>query len=80
MSVNGRSAGDDCVATRALDVRPLLRDGANHVEMEIATTLGNRLIGLGKAGEEAYARFAKRSPRPAGLIGPVSLSGIAATT
>nr|AHA81990.1 Arm21 [uncultured bacterium] len=79
VEVNGQLAAGDCVAARALNVQPFLLVGANSVQVEIATTLGNRLIALGKAGEADYARFAARSPQPAGLIGPVRLCGVTAS-
>ncbi len=78
VEINGRPVAGDCVAARALEVRPHLRDGTNTIQVEVATTLGNRLIGLGKADVAGCTRFAARSTRPAGLIGPVRLSAVTA--
>lgn len=78
VEVNGRPVSGDCVAARPLDVRSHLRDGTNTIQVEVATTLGNRLIALGRAEEAGCTRFAARSPQPAGLIGPVRLTAITA--
>jgi hypothetical protein len=77
VTVNGQAVPVDCAAGRAADVRRQLRDGRNLITVEVATTLGNRLISLGRAGDTAYARLAARPMMPAGLLGPVRLCGVA---
>ena len=76
VEVNDQPVPVDCATGRAPDVRPYLRDGANSVLVEVATTLGNRLVGLAVSGDAGYRRFADRSNRPAGLLGPVRLCGV----
>ncbi|WP_091298438.1 glycosyl hydrolase [Micromonospora halophytica] len=76
VEVNGLAVPGGCVAPGTRNVLPYLRRGANTVTVEIATTLGNRLIALSRAREDAYGRFASRTPRPAGLIGPVRLRAV----
>ncbi|MGC5033516.1 glycosyl hydrolase [Micromonospora sp. DT229] len=75
VEVNDQPVPVDCATGRAPDVRPYLHDGANSVLIEVATTLGNRLVGLARSGDATYRRFADRSSRPAGLLGPVRLYG-----
>ncbi|MGC4864918.1 glycosyl hydrolase [Micromonospora sp. DT53] len=76
LEVNGRTVPVDCTTGRTPDVRPWLREGPNQITIEVATTLGNRLIALGRAGDAAYARLAARPTLPAGLLGPVHLRGV----
>lgn len=76
VEVNGKPVLADCTAVRAPNVSLHLRDGTNFVIVEVATTLGNRLAGLARAGDPAYRRFADRIARPAGLLGPVRLRGV----
>jgi hypothetical protein len=59
--VNGHLVSAQCVAIPPVDVQPYLLDGTNNVEIEVATTLNNRLVALGNAGEPGYRRFAARS-------------------
>lgn len=76
VEVNGRRVAGDCVGVGARNVLPDLRRGVNTITVEVATTLGNRLVALGRTEADTYGRFASRSPRPAGLIGPVRLRGV----
>ncbi|MEU1884055.1 glycosyl hydrolase [Micromonospora rifamycinica] len=76
VEVNDRRVAGDCVGVGTRDVLPHLRRGVNTITVEVATTLGNRLVALGRTEADTYGRFASRSPRPAGLIGPVRLRGV----
>ncbi|MGH2949634.1 MAG: glycosyl hydrolase [Solirubrobacteraceae bacterium] len=73
--VNGEIAAPQSVADRPIAIGHLLRDGANHVTIELATTLRNRLHALGRGGDPNYARFLSKEPatQPYGLLGPVRL-------
>lgn len=67
VSVNGRRVPPVSVLYPAVDIGPYLRRGANTIEVEVATTLNNRLrvsdpAVYGGASRQAY-----------GLIGPVRL-------
>jgi hypothetical protein len=74
--VNGRLATAEAIALKAIDVLRHLRDGANEVQIEIATTLNNRLVALSNTDQPGVARFRFRSTQPAGLIGPVRVTGL----
>ena len=76
VSVNGQAVSGDCVALRPLDVTAYLRTGENEIEIELATTLGNRLIAFARDGHEGYARLSGRSQQTCGLRGPVELIGV----
>jgi len=77
VTVNGQPAAGDCVAVRPLPVTALLREGANEVVVEVATTLGNRVSAHARELEGQRAqRLAAREPRPAGLLGPVRLIAV----
>jgi hypothetical protein len=78
VTVNGQLAGGDCVPQRPLEVQRLLREGTNQLEIELATTLGNRVTAdaAGEEGERAK-RLAAREPLASGLLGPVALEALA---
>ncbi|MFF0723751.1 glycosyl hydrolase [Streptomyces sp. NPDC004134] len=73
--VNGRRVHPACVAPPRTDVGPHLRRGRNVLEIEVATTLKNRLTALAEQGVPGYSRFLNRpvKTQPYGLIGPVRL-------
>jgi hypothetical protein len=70
--VNGRRVTPASVPTPRIDVGPFLRSGVNSIEVELTTTLKNRLVSL--AAEPGFRRFATRpQTQPYGLLGPVRL-------
>ncbi|MGP4013507.1 glycosyl hydrolase [Streptomyces sp. 4N124] len=73
--VNGRRVHPAGVAPVRIDVGAFLRPGRNAIEVEVATTLKNRLTALAEEGVPGYSRFLKRPVRtqPYGLLGPVRL-------
>jgi hypothetical protein len=74
--VNGELATPACVAPRRIDVGSLLRPGAtNTIEVELTTTLKNRVDSLADAEEPGFAYLKLRPERTQayGLIGPVRL-------
>ncbi|WP_067464292.1 glycosyl hydrolase [Actinomadura macra] len=73
--VNGRRVHPASVAPPRIDVGPFLRPGRNTIEVEVTTTLRNRLTALAEQGKPGYSRFLKRpvKTQPYGLIGPVRL-------
>lgn len=73
--VNGQRVHPATVAPPRIDVGAFLRPGRNVIEVEITTTLKNRLTALAEQGVPGYSRFLKRPVRtqPYGLIGPVRL-------
>lgn len=81
VTVNGQVASGDCVPQRPFEVQGLLREGANELEIELATTLGNRVTAdaAGEEGERAK-RLAARESLASGLLGPVTLEALAGET
>jgi hypothetical protein len=71
--VNGRLATTQTTVSSPIDLGRLMHPGRNVVEVELATTLNNRLVASGQAGDPCCLRFASRSRMAAGLIGPVQL-------
>ncbi len=69
--VNGTLVSPIAVATPRLDIGPFLRAGENVIEVEVATTLINRLHEM-SGRVEGYRRF-RNSTQAYGLIGPVSI-------
>ncbi|WP_433440594.1 glycosyl hydrolase [Nonomuraea sp. CA-141351] len=67
VSVNGRRLDPVDQINPVVDVGPYLRRGANTIEVEVATPLGNRLR---VADPSVYGGLARQ---PYGLIGPVHL-------
>lgn len=80
--INGTVAGIVWTTPYALDVRPLLRPGQNHVEVRVANLWVNRLIGDAQPGATRHAEVygptyrADAPLRPSGLLGPVRILGI----
>jgi hypothetical protein len=72
--VNGRLATNQTIVSSPIDLGGLMQPGRNVVEVELATTLNNRLVASAQAGNPCCLRFATRSRLPAGLIGPVQLT------
>jgi hypothetical protein len=66
LKVNGQRAGYVDPDNPVIDISRHLRTGANDIEVEVATTLRNRLRTL-------LPVFANADPRPYGLTGPVRL-------
>lgn len=80
VSVNGRDAGILWKAPfRTGDLRPLLHDGENCLEIKVTNVWRNRMIGDVQPGEQhpvtAIRRFYKAGDPllPSGLLGPVSI-------
>lgn len=71
--MNGQLATPACVAPQRIDVGPLLRAGENAIEVELTTTLKNRVDTF--ADQPAWRYLADRVERtqPYGLLGPVRL-------
>lgn len=71
--VNGRRAHPASVPAPRIDIGRLLKRGNNVIEVELTTTLKNRLVALGRTSP-SYRRFRTRSEtQPYGLLGPVRL-------
>lgn len=82
ISINGVSAGVLWKAPfRTADIKPLLKDGDNLLEIKVTNVWRNRMIGDVQPGEKhpvtAIRRFYKSTdkPLPSGLLGPVRLIG-----
>lgn len=73
--INGQRVHPASVALPRVDAGSFLRPGQNTIEVEVTTTLKNRLTALAEQGVPGYSRFLKRPVRtqPYGLIGPVRL-------
>ncbi len=72
VSVNDRLVHPASVLPPRLDIGPFLRRGENTIEVELTTTLRNRLTEMGTRGVDGYQRFAQDLVTQAyGLIGPV---------
>ncbi|QXJ21177.1 hypothetical protein AGRA3207_002006 [Actinomadura graeca] len=73
--IGGRRVHPASVAPPRIDVGPFLRPGRNVIEVEVTTTLKNRLTALAERGVPGYSRFLKRpvKTQPYGLLGPVRL-------
>jgi glycosyl hydrolase family 106( putative alpha-L-rhamnosidase) len=73
--VNGQLVYPAAVPPPRIDIGPFLTPGENRIEVELSTTLKNRLDALGEQGVAGYLRFLDRPVRtqPYGLIGPVRL-------
>jgi hypothetical protein len=70
--VNGTLVSPIAVATPRLDIGPLLREGENEIEVEVATTLINRLHEMA-SHVEGYRHYRNSPTQAYGLIGPVSI-------
>ena len=82
ITVNGTPAGILWKAPfRTADIRPLLQEGDNLLEIKVTNVWRNRMIGDVQPGEKhpvtAIRRFYKSSDKllPSGLLGPVRLLG-----
>ncbi|MCJ2180724.1 glycoside hydrolase [Novosphingobium sp. 2580] len=81
VSVNGRDVGTVWHAPYRLNIGGALRKGTNSVEIRVANTWVNRLIGDAQEGAEkvtwtAMPTYRADAPlRPSGLIGPVTMVG-----
>ena len=82
ISINGSETGVLWKAPfRTSDIKPLLREGDNILEIKVTNVWRNRMIGDVQPGEKnpvtAIRRFYKASDKllPSGLLGPVSIIG-----
>jgi hypothetical protein len=79
VTVNGKPAGIAWKPPYAVEIGPLVVEGANTVEVRVANLWVNRLIGDAQPGAAkvtftAAPTYAADAPlRPAGLIGPVTI-------
>jgi hypothetical protein len=72
--INGRKAATLLLLPYRLDATPYLQVGNNHLEIIVANTLRNRLVGDGLAGDPNFIVFKNRSfYLPSGMMGPVRL-------
>lgn len=71
--VNGVAVAMPTVAPFQVDVTRLLHAGSNDLKFEVATTLINKAVALGKAGTATWTPFSRRATKPYGLVGPVTL-------
>jgi hypothetical protein len=71
--LNGSVASPACVAPERIDVGQFLRSGENVLEVDLTTTLKNRVDSL--VDNPAYSYLIERPERtqPYGLLGPVAL-------
>jgi hypothetical protein len=70
--VNGRLVHPVAVGSPRLDIGPFLRNGENVIEVELTTTLKNRLVEM-STRVDGYQRFAGTPTQTYGLIGPVRI-------
>ena len=72
--INGRKASTLLSLPYRLDATQFLQAGKNHLEIIVANTLRNRLVGDGLAGDPNFIIFRHRSfYLPSGMMGPVRL-------
>ncbi|MGI3224238.1 sugar-binding domain-containing protein [Streptomyces sp. GTA36] len=71
--INGKKVPMPTVGDIEVDITKYLRAGKNKIRLQVATTLNNQVISLGKAGVDRFAGFAQRTPTAAGLTGHVVL-------
>ena len=83
LSINGIPAGVLWKAPfRTADIKPLLKEGDNLLEIKVTNVWRNRMIGDVQPGEKhpvtAIRRFYKSTDKllPSGLLGPVKILGI----
>jgi hypothetical protein len=80
VTVNGESVGEVWRAPYAIDIGKAVKTGKNTIEIKVANLWVNRLIGDAQpdAKKVTYTAVPTYKPdaplRPAGLIGPVTLS------
>jgi hypothetical protein len=72
--INGRKASTLLLLPYRLDATPYLHAGSNHLEVIVANTLRNRMVGDGLAGDPDFIVFKNRMfYLPSGMLGPVRL-------
>ncbi|MCJ2183460.1 glycoside hydrolase [Novosphingobium sp. 1949] len=85
VSVNGTRVGTVWHAPYRLDIAKAVRAGTNTLSVRVANTWVNRLVGDAQPGAKpitwtAMPTYRADAPlRPSGLIGPVTLEGLAPT-
>jgi hypothetical protein len=75
VSWNGEPVRNLLVSPFAAEITPLIRAGANTVEVLVKVPLRNRLVGKWLAGDRQYSQFSgkENTLAPAGLLGPVEV-------
>ena len=58
------------------NIGQFLKAGSNIIEIELYTTIRNRLVGYGNSGDKRYKQFKKGFTMPTGIIDPIMLVGI----
>jgi hypothetical protein len=72
--INGRKAAIFLLHPYRMDATAYLKAGNNHLEIIVANTLRNRLVGDGASGDPNFLVFKKRMfYLPSGMVGPVRL-------
>lgn len=72
--INGHKASTLLLLPYRLDATRYLRAGSNHLEVVVANTLRNRMVGDGLSGDPNFIVFKRRSfYLPSGMMGPVRL-------
>jgi hypothetical protein len=72
--INGRRAATLLLHPYRVDATPYLKAGNNHLEIIVANTLRNRLVGDGASGDPNFVVFKNRMfYLPSGMVGPVRL-------
>ncbi|GAB3298383.1 glycosyl hydrolase family 2 protein [Hymenobacter tenuis] len=73
--VNGQLAGKLLYAPYSLDITPLVRRGANQVEVRVTPTQLNGFIGKALQGNKLYSQFKTKGSTlmSEGLVGPVTV-------
>ena len=73
--INGRKAAALLLHPYRMDATPYLQSGSNHLEIIVANTLRNRLVGDGASGDPNFVVFKNRMfYLPSGMVGPVRLT------
>jgi alpha-L-rhamnosidase len=73
--VNNRLVSPQTLAPTGQEwpIEGLLHPGSNELRIQLDSTLINRIVGLAKSGDPAYAGFIARPTQATGLLGPVKL-------
>ena len=79
-TVNGTPAPMPSLPDGPREITRLLHPGANELQVRLATSIANVIIGRARSGDLRYAAFIKNTPQSYGLLGPVRLIGLARAT